>query len=115
MKAALLAVGAAALLAAALTAYAAATTPPPTKVVGNVKVGRSLFILHDCGSCHLLATANAMSPSGIGSDLDTSRKTYAQMITQITGGGHGMTGYKHVLTVPQIQDLAAFVYKSSHK
>jgi mono/diheme cytochrome c family protein len=111
MKAALLA---AVFAAAALASLASATTPAPTKVVGNVKVGRSLFIAHDCGSCHLLAAANAMSPSGIGADLDTSKKTYAQMITQITNGGHGMTGYKHVLTVAQIQDLAAFVYKSSH-
>ena len=55
-----------------------------------------------------------MSPSGIGPDLDASKKTYAQMITQITNGGHGMTGYKHVLTVVQIQNLAAFVFKNSH-
>ena len=49
MKAALLA---AVLAAAAFAAFASATTPAPTKVVGNVKVGRSLFIAHDCGACH---------------------------------------------------------------
>ena len=112
MKAALLA---AVLAAAAFAAFASATTPAPTKVVGNVKVGRSLFIAHDCGACHMMAAANAMSPSGIGPDLDASKKTYAEMITQITNGGHGMTGYKHVLTVAQIQNLAAFVFKSSHQ
>jgi hypothetical protein len=37
------------------------------------------------------------------------------MVAQITNGGHGMTGYKHVLTVAEIQDLAAFVYRNSHK
>ncbi len=112
MKAALLA---AVLAAAAFATFASATTPAPTKVVGNVKVGRSLFIVHDCGACHMMAAANAMSPSGIGPDLDASKKTYAQMITQITNGGHGMTGYKHVLTAVQIQNLAAFVFKNSHQ
>ena len=111
MKAALLA---AVLAAAALATFASATTPAPTKVVGNVKVGRSLFIAHDCGACHMMAAANAMSPSGIGPDLDASKKTYAQMITQITKGGQGMTPYAHVLTPAQIQDLAAFVYTTSH-
>ena len=51
---------------------------------------------------------------GSGRTSTQSKKTYAQMITQITNGGHGMTGYKRVLTVAQIQDLAAFVFKSSH-
>ncbi len=112
MRAALLA---AVLAAAAFAAFASATTPAPAKVVGNTKVGRSLFIAHQCGSCHLLATANALNPSGIGPDLDLSKRTYAGMITQITNGGNGMTGYKRVLTVAQIQDLAAFVFKSSHR
>ena len=61
MKAALLA---AVLAAAAFAALASATTPAPTKVVGNVKVGRSLFIVHDCGACHMMAAANAIEPVG---------------------------------------------------
>jgi mono/diheme cytochrome c family protein len=108
------ALAAAALAAMVSVAYASATTPAPAAVVGNVKIGKALFKAQLCGSCHLLATANALNPTGIGPDLDTSRKTYAQMIKQITNGGGGMTGYKKALTPAQIQDLAAFVYRSAH-
>jgi mono/diheme cytochrome c family protein len=100
--------------AAVFAAVASATTPAPTAIVGNVKTGKALFKAHLCSSCHLLAAANALNPTGIGPDLDTSKKTYAAMIKQITNGGGGMTGYKKVLTTVQIQDLAAFVYKSAH-
>ena len=100
-------------LAAAIVA-SGAVAATPTKIVGNVKTGKKWFKAQACGSCHMMAAAGAMNSSGIGSDLDQSRKTYAQMITQITKGGHGMTGYAHVLTTSQIQDLAAFIYTTSH-
>jgi mono/diheme cytochrome c family protein len=103
----------AALLAAALVAGGAAATTTPPKP-GNAKNGRKLFILHDCGACHLLAAANALSPSGIGPDLDTTKKTYVQIVNNVTNGGKGMTGYKKTLTVTQIDDVATFVYKSAH-
>jgi mono/diheme cytochrome c family protein len=103
----------AALLAAAMVAGAAAATTPPPKL-GNAKNGRRLFIGHDCGSCHMLAAANAMSPSGIGPDLDTTRKSYAVIVANITKGGKGMTGYGKTLTPSQIADVATFVFKSAH-
>ena len=102
----------AALLAASLVAGGAAATTTPPKM-GNSKNGRKLFILHDCGACHLLAAANALSPSGIGPDLDTTKKTYVQIVNNVTNGGKGMTGYKKTLTTTQIADVATFVYKLS--
>ena len=101
------------LTAAIVASSAVAATP--TKVVGDVKNGKKWFVAQQCGSCHMMAAAGAMDGSGVGSDLDISGKTYAQMITQITKGGHGMTGYAHVLTTAQIQDLAAFIYTTSHR
>jgi mono/diheme cytochrome c family protein len=103
-----------AVVAATLVVCSSALAATPPKVVGNVKIGKSLFKAHQCSSCHNLAAANAFNSSGTGPDLDHSRKTYAQMITQITKGGKGMTGYGKVLTTAQIQDLAAFVYLSAH-
>jgi len=104
---------AAALLAGAVAAGGApATTSPPKP--GNAKNGRKLFIQHDCGACHMLAAANAMSGSGIGPDLDTTRKSYAAIVLNITRGGKGMTGYGKTMTASQIADLATFVYKSAH-
>jgi mono/diheme cytochrome c family protein len=104
-------------LLAALVAFgcasALAATPKP-KLAGNAKNGRKLFIAQSCGSCHLMAAANQLDGSGAGPDLDRVTKTYAQIVTQITKGGHGMTGYAKVLTAAQIDDLAAFVYTTSH-
>ena len=99
-------------LTGTLVAPALATTP---KVVGNYKAGKKDFVLHACGSCHMMAAANQLDGSGAGPDLDNSRKTYAQIVTQITNGGKGMTGYKKALTTTQIQDLAAFIYTVSHR
>jgi mono/diheme cytochrome c family protein len=104
---------AAAVLVAAAIPASGALAATPTTAVGNVKTGKSLFKLHDCGSCHLMAAANALDGSGAGPDLDTTRKTYAQIVANITNGGKHMTGYKKVLTTVQIQDLAAFIYKSA--
>ena len=101
------------LLAAAFVAAGATASTTPPKL-GNAKNGRKLFILHDCGSCHMLAAANAMSPSGIGPDLDTTRKSFALIVANITKGGKGMTGYGKTLTTTQIADIATFVYKSAH-
>jgi mono/diheme cytochrome c family protein len=102
----------AAAVAAVAAACAAGATPP--KVVGNLKVGKSLFKAQACGSCHNLAAAGAFDGSGVGPDLDTATKTYTQMIKQITSGGPGMTPYAKILTTAQIQDLAAFIYTSAH-
>ena len=82
--------------------------------MGNAKNGRKLFIQHSCGSCHMLAAANAMSPSGIGPDLDTTKKSYALIVANVTKGGKGMTGYGKTLTTSEIADVATFVYKSAH-
>jgi mono/diheme cytochrome c family protein len=103
----------AALFAAAILAGgASATTSPPA--MGNAKNGKRLFIAHDCGACHLLNAAHALSPSGIGPDLDYTKKSYAAIVANITSGGKGMTGYRRTLTTSQILDLATFVYKSAH-
>jgi mono/diheme cytochrome c family protein len=103
----------AALLAAAVvSAGASAAAPPPE--MGNAKNGKKLFIAHDCGACHLLNAAHALSPSGIGPDLDSTRKSYKAIVANITNGGKGMTGYRKTLTASQILDLATFVYKSAH-
>ena len=102
-----------ALLAAAVVAGAATATTTPPKL-GNAKNGHKLFIQHDCGSCHMLAAANAMSPSGIGPDLDTTKKSFALIVANITKGGKGMTGYGKTLTTAQIDNVATFVYKSAH-
>jgi mono/diheme cytochrome c family protein len=107
-------------LAAAGASVAAASSSvakPAGKpvMVGNAKLGRRAFVAQECGSCHMLVAAGDTDSSGVGPDLDTTKKTYAQIITQITKGGHGMSPYKAVLTTAQIQDLAVFIYSAAHQ
>ena len=106
---------AALVVAAVAVSGAGATTPSKTTtIVGNTKVGKTIFKQQGCGSCHMLASAGVVEASGEGPDLDTSKKTYTQMINQITKGGGDMSPYGKLLTKAQIQDLAAFIYKSAH-
>jgi mono/diheme cytochrome c family protein len=104
----------AALAAAVFAGGAFATTP--TTIVGNVKNGKKLFKAHDCGTCHIMSAAGYFDSSSTAPNLDHTRKTYAQIILKITNGNiaKGMNPYKRVLTTSQIQDLAAFIYKSAH-
>jgi mono/diheme cytochrome c family protein len=109
----------AALAGVALAATPATTTKTTTTAVvpGNAAAaaaGKKLFVAQQCGSCHMMAAANAYDGSGVGPDLDRVTKTYAQIVAQITKGGGGMTPYKGVLTTVQIGDLATFIYATSH-
>jgi mono/diheme cytochrome c family protein len=104
------------LCAVAVAGAAAATKPKPKPLSasGNPGVGKHLFQQQQCGSCHIMAAAGEMDGSGVGPDLDHVTKTYAQIVTQITSGGHGMTPYKGVLSAAQIQDVATFIWQTSH-
>jgi mono/diheme cytochrome c family protein len=107
---------AAALSFPALAAAGVSTTPASKTPVnpGSYAAGRKLFIAQACGSCHIMAAANQMDGSGLGPDLDRLNKTYAQIVTWITVGGHGMSPFKHVLTTLQIEDLANFIWTTGH-
>lgn len=102
------------LAAASSAAAATKSKPKPVTYPGNAAAGRSIFVAQQCGSCHMMAAADAMDGSGMGPDLDHVTKTYAQIVTQVTSGGHGMTAYKGVLTTAQIEDVALFIYDTSH-
>jgi mono/diheme cytochrome c family protein len=99
-----------------LAAAGIATTPAPKAPLtpGNAGAGRKLFIAQACGSCHIMAAADQMNGSGLGPDLDHVTKTYAQILTMITTGGHGMPSFKGALTTLQIEDLANFVWTTSN-
>lgn len=100
--------------AAGVSSHPTTTTTASSATPGNASMGKRLFELQQCGTCHLMAAANALDGDGAGPDLDHVTKTYAQIVTQITDGGHGMTPYKGVLTTAQIDDLANFIYTTSH-
>jgi mono/diheme cytochrome c family protein len=103
---------------------ALAHTRSTPKVIGNAKAGKPAF-QSTCGVCHRLRAAS--STGTIGPDLDKLVLTEPVIIKAIANGGASvmtkaraakyateMTAYKGALTTAQIQDIAAFVYNSTH-
>lgn len=105
-----------AVTAAALAALALPTPTHAAKVPGNPAAGKPLFLANNCSSCHTLKAARASG--AISSNLDKKKASYTTILRVITNGttknGLAMPSYKGSLTVKQIQNLAAFVYTSTH-
>jgi mono/diheme cytochrome c family protein len=109
---------AASLLGGALVVVATASVP------GNPARGKTLFVRSGlfCASCHTLKAAGSTGRDG--PNLDNAKLGYATIVEFVTKGGKpsrrwptGMPGYggRHAeLTKALIQDLAAFVYTSTH-
>jgi mono/diheme cytochrome c family protein len=81
------------------------TSPP---IIGNVKIGKVLFIAA-CGGCHTLAAAE--TKGNRGPNLAREPSAYAALITQIKYGGEGMPAFKASFTKKQNQNIAAYVSK----
>ena len=118
-----------ALAALACAAPALAHPSAAPKVVGNPKAGKTVFTTTgNCGACHTLKAAAAVG--NIGPNLDKAAKllTEATIVKAVTNGGATvmtkaaaakystmMVAYSSVLSKTQIQNVAAFVYVSTHK
>jgi mono/diheme cytochrome c family protein len=115
----------AALLTLAAGVSMAASAHPSTKVVGNPKAGKQPFI-STCGVCHTLKAAATVGT--IGPNLDHVSLTETTIVKAITNGGATvmtkeaaskyttqMVAYKGVLTSSQINNIAAYVWTSTHK
>jgi mono/diheme cytochrome c family protein len=94
------------------------------KIVGNAKSGKPVFQT-TCGVCHRLKAAGSVG--NIGPDLNKVSLSELVIIKAITNGGATvmskvqaaryttqMIAYRNALTTAQIQDIAAFVYTSTH-
>jgi cytochrome c553 len=98
--------------AAPTTTSSGGTQPPPAAVQGNPQAGKAVFESAGCASCHTLMAA--ASHGNVGPNLDQLKPAYARIVTQVTNGGAIMPPFKKQLSVKQIQDVAAFVYTSTH-
>jgi uncharacterized cupredoxin-like copper-binding protein len=112
-------------------AVAATTTPPPKTttsaappvkppsteaLIGDPVDGATVFkTVASCGSCHTLAAAGATGV--IGPDLDNiaAQLTQPLIVNQVTNGGQTMPAFGASLTATQINDVAAYVYQSTHQ
>ncbi len=115
----------AALLLLAAAIPTAALAHRSTKVVGNAKAGKPQFV-STCGVCHTLRPARTTGT--IGPNLTNVVLTEQTIIKAIANGGATvmtkaaaskytttMVAYKGVLTPTQIDNIAAYVYVSTHK
>lgn len=84
----------------------AASTP------GNPRAGAAVFASAGCSGCHTLKAAGAKGT--IGPNLDTKKPSYAGVVSTVTHGKGSMPPFKGSLTVTQIQNVAAYVYASTH-
>jgi mono/diheme cytochrome c family protein len=115
-------------LAAAAAAILTAVAParPSATIVGNAKAGKTTFT-NTCGACHTLKAAKTVGT--IGPNLDKVKPALAEatIIKAVTNGGATvmtkaavakyttqMVAYKGVLSTKVIDNVAAFVYASTH-
>src|SRR3954447_26943945 len=114
-----------ALVAALIAPSALAHRTAAPKLIGNPKAGKAAF-LTTCSACHTLKAAGALGQ--IGPNLDKVSLPEATIIKAITNGGGTvmtkaqlakyttqMAAYKGVLSPTAINNVAAFVYTSTHK
>jgi len=96
------------------------TTPPPATTEtqpedggeGDAAAGEEVYASAGCGSCHVLAAAG--SSGTIGPNLDESTPELDLIVERVTNGASPMPAFKDTLTEQQIQDVAAFVFESTH-
>ncbi|HEX4519058.1 MAG TPA: cytochrome c [Gaiellaceae bacterium] len=113
-----------ALIAPSAFGHTSVTKP---KLIGNPKAGKGSFS-STCGACHVLKAAGAVGNIGPNLDKVGPALTEATIIKAITNGGATvmtkaaaakytttMVAYKGSLTPTVINNIAAFVYTSTHK
>jgi hypothetical protein len=76
-------------------------------------LGKKLFRLAGCGSCHALAAADANG--SVGPNLDKTTSPKELVIEIVTNGGGAMPGYRDALTPSQIDAIAGFVSTAARK
>jgi mono/diheme cytochrome c family protein len=90
-----------------------APEPPPAAPTGNAAAGKVIFTTTaGCDNCHTLKAAG--SSGNVGPNLDDAKPPYARIINRVTNGKSPMPSFKGTLSPEQIQDVAAFVYESTH-
>jgi mono/diheme cytochrome c family protein len=97
------------------------TTPPPAATTetdgedggeGDAAAGEDVYASAGCGSCHVLAAAG--SSGTIGPNLDQTKPELDLIVERVTNGASPMPAFKDQLTEQQIQDVAAYVFESTH-
>ena len=88
------------------------TAPGGAATKGDPAAGKAVFASAGCSGCHTLKAANATG--NVGPNLDQLKPVEDKIVHQVENGGGGMPAFKSQLSAKQIQDVAAFVYASTH-
>jgi len=88
------------------------SSTPGAPVQGNAAAGKQVFETVGCKGCHTLKAAGATGT--VGPNLDQLKPAYARIVLQVTNGGKIMPSFKSSLSTTQIQNVAAFVFSSTH-
>jgi mono/diheme cytochrome c family protein len=78
---------------------------------GDAGRGKELFAANGCGGCHTLEAADAGGT--VGPNLDDLKPSSEAVVEQVTNGGNGMPAFGDKLSPAEIEDVAAFVTKST--
>jgi mono/diheme cytochrome c family protein len=100
---------------ATTTTPTATTTEATTSAAapqGDPVAGKKVFADSSCGGCHTLKAAG--SSGNVGPNLDDKKPSFSKIVSQVERGGGPMPAFKGQLSDKQIQDVAAFVYASTH-
>ena len=86
--------------------------PPAVEtLVGDPNAGAALFAAN-CGTCHTLAAAHTKSATG--PDLDEYAPGQTVIVNYVGNGSDAMPAFGGTLTGGEINDIAAYVYRSTH-
>jgi mono/diheme cytochrome c family protein len=94
------------------TTTTAPTTTAAAPTTGDPVAGKAVFASAGCSGCHTLKAANATGT--VGPNLDQLKPPFARIVLQVDNGGGPMPAFKGSLSATQINDVAAFVYSSTH-
>ena len=96
------------------TATTTTTTSTGTleTLVGDPVAGAAVWSGAGCASCHTMRAAGATGT--VGPNLDSSKPGQDLVIQRVTNGINVMPAFGDQLNGKQIQDLASYVYKSTH-
>jgi sulfite dehydrogenase len=94
------------------TTSSTTTSGTTSGVVGDPTAGKAVFLSAGCSGCHTLKAAGATG--NVGPNLDQLKPAEARIKTQVINGGGPMPSFKSSLSAAQIQNVAAYVYVSTH-